>query len=248
MSEIVLIFGKRGTGKTASNTNFALANLLDHNNYLQSKEMCESLFGENFNIPFEHTVYSNYRMSSPYGYPTYPVDPFKMVLPNQGLEYEIYVPFASFHIQEGQIYWNSKKKLNRAISGFFENSRHAHFNIYIDVQRPMNIHKDIRELVDRFITVLSIEHTRNKQGKILKTVWHCLEFEDNVIVEKFLDSGDKTLGTKTSYEFIGNIFNYYNSFDNIKLFYPDGELPKFYSWSEFEINPTPPYNYYIGDK
>lgn len=248
MSEIVLIFGKRGTGKTASNTNFALMNLLDHNNYLQSLEMCKSMFGDDFGIPFEHTVYSNYRLFSPYGYPTYPVDPFKMVLPHQGLEYELYVPCASFHIQEGQIYWNSKKKLNRAISGFFENSRHAHFNIYIDVQRPVNIHKDIRELVDRFITVLGFEHIRDERGKILKSIWHCLEFEDNAIIEKYLDSKDKSLGIETTYEYVGNIFNYYNSFDNIKLFYPDGEIPQFYTWDSFAINSIAPYGYYIGEK
>lgn len=248
MSEIVLIFGKRGTGKTASNTNFALMNLLDHNNYLQSLEMCKSMFGDDFDIPLEHTVYSNYRLFSPYGYPTYPVDPFKMVLPNQGLDYELYVPCASFHIQEGQIYWNSKKKLNRAISGFFENSRHAHFNIYIDVQRPVNIHKDIRELVDRFITVLDFEHIRDERGKILKSIWHCLEFEDNAIVEKYLDSKDNSLGVETTYEYVGNIFNYYNSFDNIKLFYPDGEVPRFYSWDDFKIESLAPYGYYIGDK
>lgn len=248
MSEIVLIFGKRGTGKTASNTNFALMNLLDHNNYLQSLEMCKSMFGEDFNIPFEHTVYSNYRLFSPYGYPTYPVDPFKMVLPHQGLEYELYVPCASFHIQEGQIYWNSKKRLNRAISGFFENSRHAHFNIYIDVQRPVNIHKDIRELVDRFITVLSFEHVKDERGKILKSIWHCLEFEDNAVVEKYMDSQDKSLGIETTYEYVGNIFNYYNSFNNIGLFYPDGEIPQFYAWDNFVINSTAPYDYYVGDK
>ena len=203
MSEIVIIFGKRRTGKTALNTMFGLQKMSDHNRYLQCLDMLDSLRMQGVfleNPPFEHIVYGNYKFTNKFGMLRYKVNPFKMCLPNdEGIEYDEFLPNASFHIMEGQMVWKSKRTLNNYCCGFFENSGHNGFDIYIDVQRVINIHKDIREITDRFITIENLSHQYNDRGKIIKSIWKCLEFNDWSIVDDYMKTKDRSLGEEVEY-------------------------------------------------
>ena len=180
MSKVTIIFGKRGTGKTALNACFALKSMLDRQRFLSCSEVLNIMGLENLikTMPFKHCTYANFDLKNTFGSERYFVDPFKMLMPNENLDYDIFLPCASFHIMEGQIYWNSKYKLNPYSTAFIENSRHNDFDIFIDVQRPKKIHLDIREIADTFITILNLGFEYNEQGKIKKCIWNCLEFDE----------------------------------------------------------------------
>lgn len=219
---ITIIFGKRGTGKTALNSYFALLAMADRQRYLNCINVLSAIGRANTikQMVFEHAVYANYDLKNQFGHKRYFVDPFKMVMPNNdGLDYQVFLPFCSIHIMEGQIYWNSKFKLNPYSPAFFENSRHPDYDIFIDVQRPKKIALDIREIADKFITILNLETIENKQGKIIKCIWHCLEFDDFSQVDTYISTKDKTCGEQTTYTFNGCIFDYYDSQNNRILFY-----------------------------
>ena len=230
MSLITIIFGKRRTGKTALNTKFALDEMANRNRFLSCINALENLRRlEVFldNPPFEHVVYANYSFIDRFGRPRYKVNPFHMCLPNDdGIEYEEYLPNASFHIMEGQMVWKSKKTINNYACGFFENSGHNGFDIFIDVQRVINIHKDIREITDRFITILELNHDYNERGKIIKSTWKCLEFYDCSIVDEYIKTKNNSLGEQVEYTFNGCIFDYYNSFSNQMAYYRKGKKPQ----------------------
>ena len=156
----------------------------------------------------------------------------------------MYFPGARFHIMEGQVYWNSRHRINKYASAFFENSRHAGFDIFIDCQRPKLIDLNIRDITDRFITIIDFSHKYDDSGKILSSKWICLEFPNWSICEKYIDSGDVELGEIVEFTFDGCIFDYYDSTDNLLLFYDYEKDFDLLDWSMVDKFITPPKNYY----
>lgn len=249
MSQIKIIFGKRGTGKTALNTKFVLDEIAEFQRYQQSLEQIEYLksFGVDIGSPpLKHVVFTNYKCKDKFNVETYPLNPFHMTMPNDdGFEFDIYYPNSAFHVMEGQTYWNSRRQINIFSSSFFENSRQNGLDIIIDTQRPKLIDQNIRDITDVFITILELIHEYNNQGRILSSTWECLEFEDFDIVEEYLRTKNINLGTKTTYTFKGCIFDYYNTNDNMLAYYRSKNKPIICNWCDVDKFITPPKNYYM---
>ena len=228
---IVLIFGKPGSGKTALNCYFAVMNMLNRERYLTTLAEIECLNQEGYCFsfpPLEHSVFSNFTVYDECRYSSgkfsYIFNPFEFSLPNDSMPYSIFPPCSSLHIQEGQTVLNSRKSRNfkACVSGAYENHRHIDLDIYIDMQRPKLADSNVRELVNKFIKVLGMNHSYDNMGRILSSTWSTLEFDDWADVERYINSNDEGVGVKNSYTFNGDIFSCYNSKANKKKFYEKG--------------------------
>ena len=228
---ITLIFGKPGFGKTALNTYFAVRNSLDRQRYKNTCLSIDELNSDGYNFskpPLSHSVFTNYTVFNKCKYSrgkfTYIFNPFEFSLPTYEMNYSIFPPYSSLHIQEAQRVLNSRKSRNfrACVSGAYENHRHIDLEIYLDMQRPKLADSNIRELVTKFIKVIGMVHKFDEMKWIIATTWYVLEFDDWAIVERYINSNDENLGVKNSYTFDGNIFKCYNSKSNRTKFYEKG--------------------------
>lgn len=229
---ITIIFGKPGFGKTALNTYFAVMNMINRDRYMQCSnsidELNSALGCTLTKPPFSHTVFSNYTIFDKCYYSTgkfsYLFNPYKFSLPNEDIEYDVFPPYSSFHITEGQRILNSRKskQFRACVSGAYENHRHIDLDIYIDMQRPKLADANVRELVQKFICVLGMNHKLDDVGRVQSTTWNVLEFDDWSNVEKYINYNDSALGVRNTYTFLGDIFGCYNSKCNRNLFYIKG--------------------------
>lgn len=224
---IYIIAGIPGSGKTSFNTALACINILDRQRYLNCCAGIDNLnsLGYNFAYPKkEHCVFSSYRINLKNKYcsgkESYAFNPFKFALPNEDIEYMQFPPYSSFHIMEGQIYYNSRKSkgFRACISRLFENHRHNHYDIYIDAQRAGLIDLNIREIATVVYFMLGVEHDYDDRGNIVKSTWQyylfdCIADYDSYIATK------KTNNEIETATFEGNIFNCYNSYENQRAFY-----------------------------
>ena len=130
---------------------------------------------------------------------------------------------------------------------FFANHGHAHFDIFIDTHRPGALDLYVRDLAARIVTVLDVEQKFDNRGRLEETKLFLLEFNDIATAENFCDTGDKKLGKKIVEVYTGNIFRYYNAFENLNAFYKGcGPLNVSYnSWEKVDANfLLPPENFY----
>ena len=133
-----------------------------------------------------------------------------------GKKYKKIYPGAVIILDEAQNDFNSKKELARAVSLFFETSRHADLEIWIASQRPILINKDIRDLSRHFIQIYKLEKTVAHFGIISNLKWHCREFDSRADVDEYVElaksgKGDCVSYRETVYESGGYILNHYNS-------------------------------------
>ena len=91
MSTIRVIFGDRGSGKTALNAYLALSSMKDRQRYLQSCDTIEyqNSLGYDFELPpLEHVTYCNFDFHDEFDTFRYKLNPFRMNMPNnEGIEY-----------------------------------------------------------------------------------------------------------------------------------------------------------------
>ena len=195
---ITIVFGKPGSGKTAYMTADAVR-------YMNGSEACLDLLAESkkeiigYTTPEYSPVYSNYPITVPHGYGkqrvSYYVDGFHMGFQNEFVPVLYLPPNARVYLAEAQRYYNSRnsKDFPEWVSRYYEEHRHYGLNIMLDVQRPGLIDLNIRELCERFVEVVGIEHNKDKSGNIISTVFTLREFPDWKFVDKYLN-GDDSLG------------------------------------------------------
>ena len=256
---ITIICGKPGAGKTSLNAKFLLDGLLssrkrcgpscDQIDFLNSSRF-KFRYPSDGILSFSNFSFIN-KSSVRYGIVSKRLDPFRMALPNEDIPFDLFPPYSFFHIMEGQVYWNSRRRgLRDCVSRFFENHRHNHFEIFIDVQRAGLIDANIREIASRFIEVQKITNKTNLLGLVLRSKWDCLEFDSWQEYEHYLNSGSlSSLGKMTTYSHEGNIFSCYSSYENFPAFYKNCEncsLYDSYFSLEDETFLTMPKNYYEG--
>ncbi len=253
---ITLIVGEPGAGKTSLNCYFAIQELVNsHTNFLNSESEISSLrqYGHMPELIDEVCVYSNFKIVNKTRFKfklrSNVLDPFKMCLPNDEIPFDYYPPCSTFHVMEGQIYWNSRRKgLRDCVCRFFENHRHAHFEIFIDVQRGMLIDANIREIVGNIIEVQKIDVKADKRGVVSQVKWTCREFDSWFSYEQYLNSG-KTANVykQIAYTADFNIFCCYSSYENGPAFYVGCDEKYFVqeSWSDDKtLSIVRPLNYY----
>lgn len=230
---ITIIFGQKGSGKTALNTVFALWEMATKQRYnctISEIELLQQEKGRKYSFPSQsHCVYTSpyYSVNDNWKFGTkrqvtYSFDPYQFNIPNDRIIYELFPPFASFHIMEGQAYLNSRMSrfFPDETSRAYENERHPNFLMTIDCQRLGLIDLNVKEITDYFICPIELEHEYNSVGAMIKTKFHCVVFTDLSSAEAFSEKKDLSLGKLVDFVFEGGcIFNCYNSYSSKELFY-----------------------------
>lgn len=256
---ITLIVGEPGVGKTSLNACLMSQEIVNsRQDYLLSCRKIDELNSQGycFEYPKDGVLtYANFKFVNKtrfrFGVNGKRLNPWHMALPNDEISFDTFPPYSKFHIMEGQVYWNSRRRgLRDCVSRFFENHRHNHFDIYIDVQRGGLIDANIREIAGRILEVQKSVHKTDKMGRIQKTTFYCYDFDSWSEYEKYLNNGkDNKYAKQVTFEFVGCIFNCYNSFENEAAFFENCKLREFsdeYFDNMREVFLQMPKNYYEG--
>lgn len=227
---ITIIFGAPGSGKSSLNTFF-----LKQTYRTAGRRMLEQarryIAAENarratpLTAPEQPPIFANYRVRFKTGYEKwfepYFVNGYYLGLPNDKMPTQFIPPYSAVFLGESQRYYNSRKSktLPDWVSRFFEMHRHYHIDIYLDVQRPILIDANIRELCKKFIEIRAMEHGYDDAGRIVQTVFRTREFERWGAVEQYLNMGG-TDYTENEYANDGNIFRAFDSYSYFREYLP----------------------------
>ncbi len=216
--ETLVVWAKRGKGKSAFaaflQTEFmkpAMASIsLD-----KAKEKCEKLKRAGIYIepPRDHLVFND-TFCEDYRYPgriAYEIKATDIGIPNKIHRVKQLIPFSQIFLEEIQDLFDSHLGAPPTfVTKSFELGRHNGLFICMTLQRPIRLHKDIRDLAT-FVEIVQMSVVTNKYGKILKTVWLCNIIYDNANLEAYLQSKDDAyVDLKVKFAFKGNIFNCYD--------------------------------------
>lgn len=229
---ITLVFGKPRVGKTA----FLVANMSQYlNRSVEDLELYRSCCDEirrincsgafDFSLPHHSPVYSNFKTCFQVGYNkyvgSYYMDGFHFGQENPFVEVYPVLPYGKLFFSEAQVYYDSSHtKLARWVSGQYEQHGHFDLEIWLDTQRPVLIHKNIRALVNRFICIEKMHNLTDAMGNIIASKWDYKEFEDWTDAERYVENGDDSKGRTCTYGYIGNVFEHYESQCYRELFIP----------------------------
>lgn len=220
---ITAVFGKPRVGKTA----FMVADMVKYLNRSESdielyqnccNVICDINAGGSFNfdLPLQSPVYSNFKVSVQSGYKRYTgsyyMDGFHMGFENEYVPVLPVLPCSRIYLSEVQRYYDSsKRELPDWVSRWFEEHGHFDVSVFMDTQRPILIHKNIRELIPCFIYIEKMENTTDPMGNIIASKWTYKEFDDWKYAEKFIDNGETTHCEEKTFMFEGNVFEHYQS-------------------------------------
>ena len=165
-------------------------------------------------------------------------------MPNLDKDVQAIVPYAValFH-ETDKVYDSREKSLPEAVSAMYNKHRHFWLDIYIELHRGMNADTLVRSNVHRFIEIQYQEREVNSFNEVIKTTWHCREFEGVKNYLQYLNTdGHAKTYKETVYTHVGNIFGYYNSRECSKQFVPkEGQNFSFLQQpSEIDVSKLPP--------
>lgn len=216
VSNICIIFAPPRTGKTSFMTAVATATSF-HRPFLKEQHYdIDELNSGGFDIPLtDVAVVANYHMAfKKFGFNVrYPyfINPYRIGYSNNERDMSFILPHSKIFLTEGQKYLDSHVSL--AIKAYqsraYEQCGHIDLNIFIDVQRPMLINSNIREIAC-FLEILSLEK-KYKHGKLIGCVWTIRFIKNSKILERYLNNGDESQTIEFKVKYMHNIFNNYNS-------------------------------------
>lgn len=213
-----LVIGRRGTGKTSFlvfqgwRAKFERGEILKHH----SCEMVEQInkdLGYNLTPPADVPMFTspNLKMKFIVGwykyFEPYLINPYFIgTNDNSGKPIMFTPPGSIFFIPELQRVLNSRKSMTfpDRLSQWFEESRHWDIEFWGDGQRGNLMDKNFRDITDRIYEMQGIKNEYDKIGRVKKTTWYCREFES-------IKAYDANIYEETTYEFNGNIFEFYDS-------------------------------------
>ena len=220
-TEIVVIWGKRGSGKS-SLAGFFMSEFMRpkiaKNDVRTSQEICSMLRDAGYSLhpPTDHTVFCDTYFESK-GFMkkknvAYSFNAIDFGLPNQIHPTSLLCPCGRYFFDEAQDLFDSHiSALPTFVTKAIELSRQLKLFLAIISQRPIRIHKDIRDL-SVFIEVKKMTHKYNKYGRILYSEWECNIIYDNAVLEQYLNSKDASLvDKKLKFRYNGNIFKCYDT-------------------------------------
>lgn len=227
---IHIIFGSPGKGKSSKQVHFAKDLYLTRGRELlhSCAARVKAFNADGYDLPLPDRVplFSDFPMRFKVGYEKY-FSPYFMNgyylgLPNDTQPVMTVLPGSVVFLSEGQRYYYSRKanSFPDFVSRFYEMHRHYGLEIYIDVQRPILIDANIRELCEHFIEIVELEHERNFIGLITSSTWKCREWNSWKDVERYQSTGEENY-EETEYVNRGNIFRCYDSFTYSHKFIPD---------------------------
>lgn len=229
---ITVIFGDPGKGKscymcaTAKGFFYQGQTLLNESIKFLTKRQEKFGYGMGLIIPEKPPIFSDFMMHFADDYDkdfeTYYINGFFLSLPDGDRKIMRVPPCSKIFLSEAQRYYDSRKSstLPSGVARFYEMHRHYGLDIYMDMQRPMLLDKNIREIASKFVQVLSMTHTYSKIGNILSTTWKTRVWTSWNEVLKFQETGKKNYTTETLINY-GDIFDCYDSYEYSKDFLPE---------------------------
>lgn len=237
-SDIIILWGKRGKGKSSLAGKFMsefMRPKIARKEVQKSMAVCDKLksAGYVFEPPEDHTVFCDTyfeRKTFRRQQSAYHFSALDFGLPNQIHKTGLLLPYGKYFFDEIQDLFDSHgAALATFISKSFELSRQVGLFICLCLQRPMRLAKDIRELAT-FVEVVDMKNAYNKYGRLIATTWTCYIIYDNARLEQYLTSKDESLvDKKVKITYIGNIFScydtnyflpmYYRGFENTQVVY-----------------------------
>lgn len=219
-SDILIIWGKRGKGKSSFAGKLMSEFMKPKNakhDVIRCKHLCEKLkeAGYYFHPPTDHLVFSDTFFEKQVftkKTATHFFSPIDFALPNDTHPTGLICPYGKYFIDEAQdVYDSHISALPTFVTKNFELSRQSEIFTGLIAQRPMRIHKDIRELAT-FVEVVGLENKYNKYGRLVETIWTCNIIYDNANLEEYLRTKKrKYIDKKVKFVYYGNIFRCYDS-------------------------------------
>ena len=213
---ITQIFGIPRVGKTALMTKFALDRIKGRNARIDvqnaKKEIVEfNRGGFRLTAEFPHLVFSDYKIAARHGtIRSWDLDGFDFGLPDPNHTTAFLPPYSNMFFDEAQKYLNSRKtNIADSVSRAYEFHGHNHYNITLVSQRAKLIDLNVRELAQKVIEVVELEH-KYDHGVIVGSTWYCREYDNAATALKSID-GQKVDYELVYYTFEGNIFRHYDS-------------------------------------
>ena len=228
-TEMIIFWGKRGKGKSSLMGKFMsdfMKPSLAKDRIEISKYKCEKLKQADVFIepPEDHIVFCDTFFEDNgfqgKGRRPYEISALDLCLPNDihPISQPV-VPCASIFLDEIQdLYDSHQGSLSNFVSKEFELSRQVGIFVGMACQRPIRVAKDLRDL-SIFFEVADMEHMYIR-GNIISTIWTVNIIYENAVLEKYLDTRDKTLIDRTiKIVFKGNIFTCYDTDFFMPMFY-----------------------------
>ena len=231
---IHIIFGGPGKGKSSLQACIAKSMFREHGRSIMRncRAMIDSARADGHELfyPDHVPIFSDFPMRFKTGYEkyreTYFVNGYYLGLPNDSQPVMAVPPGSVIFLSEAQRYYDSRKSKTfpEWVSRFYEMHRHYGLEIYMDVQRPILVDANIRELCEDFIEIVELEHEHNFVGRIDGSVWHCRRWTEWKRVEQYQNTGEKNFEEFDARN-VGNIFDSFNSFTYFGNFLPQEDFP-----------------------
>lgn len=134
------------------------------------------------------------------------------------------LPYAKIFLPEIQSKLDSRKSMTaERVADYFlryiERQRKVGVQMWADTQIDDSADKRFRSLSDKLIEVQGKRDYYDRHGRLIKTVWACLEFSGIRAYSRYKDSGNAKEATKTTYTHDGNIYACVDSFSGKEYFY-----------------------------
>lgn len=227
---ITFIIGETGSGKTA-----LAAYLLQEKHSKEGNDIWKSScsliedanqkFGRNYTLPDKVPFYTNYSMCLHVGYKRYykPYfqNPYYFGVANPDMDTQFMAVGGVGVFDEAQRIFDSRKSSTfpEFVSYAFEIHRQARLELYLIAQRGKLLDCNIRELGVHVIEVVRMDNEFDAAENVVRSTWHCREFENWREAESYFESGEGEY-TETEYVNEGNIFESFDSYEKIEMFLP----------------------------
>lgn len=225
---ITIIYAPPRTGKTCLLSHILNTYAYDNNrNRLMQRELLKKkTLGFKIDCIPVHCVASNYDLQfKKFGYSrrcSRRINPYRLGFHNENVETHFSLPYEVIGITEAQKYLNSRMSMYFPDwqSRWYEQHGHNNIDVYLDVQRPMLIDVNIREL-SRFIEVIKLDKYLDGFGKVGKMIWTVRIIDNSKLFDKYVSSGglDKNCYEETKIIADYDVFSIYDSFSCKPKFY-----------------------------
>lgn len=134
------------------------------------------------------------------------------------------LPYAKIFLPEIQSKLDSRKSMTaERVADYFlryiERQRKVGVQMWADTQIDDSADKRFRSLSDKLIEVQGKRDYYDHYGRLIKTVWNCLEFSGVRQYARYKDSGNAKIAVKKAYTHYGNIYNCVDSYSGKEYFY-----------------------------
>lgn len=134
------------------------------------------------------------------------------------------LPYAKIFLPEIQSKLDSRKSMTaERVADYFlryiERQRKVGVQMWADTQIDDSADKRFRSLSDKLIEVQRKQDYYDFHGRLVKTVWHCYEFDGIRQYTRYKDSGNVREAVKTAYTHYGNIYACVDSYSGKEYFY-----------------------------